>query len=95
MLKTIVMFVMFLDQNHGYKCHLHSLVNLMEYKMANCELYKQYAPQQYRQSRIRKMLHTQHQECHLLRYWDIYDLHEGDVINEWEVSWIIFLSESS
>lgn len=62
--------------------------------MVNCELYKQYVRQQYLRSKIQKMLHKQNQEYHLLQCWDIYDLHEGDVINVWEESWIIFLSVS-
>lgn len=62
--------------------------------MVSCELYKQYVRQQYLQSKTRKMLHKQNRECHLLQCWDIYDSHEGDVINVWEESWIIFLSVS-
>lgn len=62
----------------------------MEYKMEDYELCKLYERQQYHQSKIRKMLHTQRQECHLLQCWGIFYLHEEVAINEWEGLKIIF-----
>ncbi len=85
-LKIIIMSVMFPDLGRDYMCLHHSLIMLLECKMADYELYMRYELLQYRQLGTQRKRHKQHLKYHLWQCLGICDWCEEVFINVQVVS---------